>query len=81
MNFMGMGPMELGVIFLISFLVLGPSKSIDLARTAGKMIRDVRRTFADLASTVDLEQRGQSSSHPPGPAAETEENDSGPSKG
>ncbi len=35
MNFMGMGIMELAVIFLVSFLVLGPSKSIDMARTAG----------------------------------------------
>ena len=33
MNFMGMGPMELGVILLIAFLVLGPGKSIDAAGT------------------------------------------------
>ena len=43
MNFMGMGIMELAVIFLVSFLVLGPSKSIDMARTAGKVLRDLRR--------------------------------------
>ena len=51
MNFMGMGIMELAVIFLVSFLVLGPSKSIDMARTAGKVIRDLRS-----AMSMDLDQ-------------------------
>ena len=31
MNFMGMGVMEMAVILLVAFLVLGPSKSIDMA--------------------------------------------------
>ena len=56
MNFMGMGIMELAVIFLVSFLVLGPSKSIDMARTAGKVIGDLRSAMSDLASAVDLDQ-------------------------
>jgi len=56
MNFMGMGIMELAVIFLVSFLVLGPSKSIDMARTAGKVIRDLRSAMSDLTSAVDLDR-------------------------
>ena len=56
MNFMGIGIMELAVIFLVSFLVLGPSKSIDMARTAGKVIRDLRSAMSDLTSAVDLDQ-------------------------
>ena len=56
MNFMGMGIMELAVIFLVSFLVLGPSKSIDMARTAGKVIRDLRSAMSDFTSAVDLDQ-------------------------
>ena len=56
MNFMGMGIMELAVIFLVSFLVLGPSKSIDMARTAGKVIRDLRNAMSELTSAVDLAQ-------------------------
>ena len=56
MNFMGMGIMELAVIFLVCFLVLGPSKSIDMARTAGKVIRDLRSAMSDLTSAVDLDQ-------------------------
>ena len=62
MNFMGMGIMELAVIFLVSFLVLGPSKSIDMARTAGKVLRDLRSAMADMSSAMDLDKT------PPTPA-------------
>ena len=54
MNFLGMGPMEVAVILLVAFLVLGPGKSIDLARSAGKTFRDLRNTFSDVAKAVDL---------------------------
>ena len=64
MNFMGMGIMELAVIFLVSFLVLGPSKSIDMARTAGKVIRDLRSAMSDLTSAVDLDQTSPPSAAP-----------------
>ena len=56
MHFMGMGIKALAVNFLVSFLVLGPSKSIDMARTAGKVIRDLRSAMSDLTSAVDLDQ-------------------------
>lgn len=56
MNVMGMGIMELGVVFLIAFLVLGPSRSIDMARSAGKLIGDLRRSFNDVMEAVNIEQ-------------------------
>ena len=56
MNIMGMGIVELAVIFLVSFLVLGPSKSIDMAKTLGKVIRDLKSAMADMTSTIDLDQ-------------------------
>ena len=89
MNFMGMGIMELAVIFLVSFLVLGPSKSIDMARTAGKVIRDLRSAMSDLTSAVDLDQTSPPSASSqasmtaptieiqPGVAVPLEENTSG----
>ena len=57
MNFLGMGMPELAVIFLVAFLVLGPSKSIEMARTAGKVLGDLRRTFSEViaATTIDPE--------------------------
>ena len=60
MNFMGMGIMELGVIFLVCFLVLGPARSITMARQAGKVLGDLKRTFSELANSVNLEQMEQS---------------------
>jgi len=57
-NFMGVGPLEMAIIFLVAFLVLGPSRSIDMAKTAGKVMRDIRRTFSDVAAaaSVDLNE-------------------------
>ena len=71
MNFGGVGLLEMAVVLLVAFLVLGPSKSIDMARTAGRVIGELRRTFADLTAAVTLEQ-GQAqgsreSEPPPGP--------------
>ena len=61
MNFMGMGMPEMGVVMLIAFLVLGPSRSISLAKMAGKVIRDVKRTLNDVAAAATLDIREQPS--------------------
>ena len=55
MNFMGMGIPELGVIFLVAFLVLGPGRAIDMARSAGKIMGDLRRSFSDVTSAMTVE--------------------------
>ena len=55
MNFMGMGIFELAVILLVAFLVLGPGRSIDMARSAGKLIGDLRRSFNDVTSAMSVE--------------------------
>ena len=60
MNLMGMGIPEVGVILLVAFLVLGPGRSIDMARNAGKLLGDLRRSFNDVtrAVTVEVDQLG-----------------------
>jgi len=82
MNLMGMGIMELAVVFLVAFLVLGPSKSIDMARTVGKVVRDLRRTMADLSSAVDLDldRPAPSGGDRPASVAVPEENPPGKSE-
>ena len=60
MNFMGMGIMEIGVVMVVAFLVLGPSRTIDTARTAGRLMRDLRRTFSEVMEAVDMERDQQS---------------------
>ncbi len=59
MNFMGMGIPELGVILLVAFLVLGPGRAIDMARSAGKIMGDLRRSFGDVTSAMTIESLEQ----------------------
>ena len=59
MNFMGMGIPELGVIFLVAFLVLGPTKAIDMAKNAGKVLGDLRRSFGDVTNAMTMETMEQ----------------------
>lgn len=54
MNFFGVGVMELAIIFLVAFLVMGPLKTIEMARSAGKLIGDLRRTVNDITAAADL---------------------------
>jgi len=62
MNFMGMGLAEIAVVLVVAFLVLGPNRTINLARTAGKLLADLRRTFSEVAAAVSLEEKGQAAS-------------------
>ncbi len=55
MNFLGIGMPEMAVIMVIAFLALGPSKSIDMARTTSKIVRDLRRTFNEITAAVTLD--------------------------
>ena len=54
MNLFGVGVLELAVILLIAFLVMGPAKTIEMARTAGKLIGDMRRTVNEMTAAADL---------------------------
>ena len=68
MNLMGMGVPELAVVLLIAFLVLGPGRSIEMARSVGKIVGELRRSFNDLAAAVTLEEgqeRGSPAAGPP----------------
>ena len=56
MNIMGIGLAEAGVILLVAFLVLGPNRSIEMARTAGKVFGELRRSFTEVAAAVSQEQ-------------------------
>lgn len=57
MNVFGVGMMELAVIFLIAFLVMGPAKAIEMARTAGKLIGDVKRSVNEMTAAADLTEQ------------------------
>ena len=55
MNLMGIGSMELLVIFLVAFLALGPGRSVEMARSIGRFVRDMQRTFHEITASVRLE--------------------------
>ena len=59
MNLMGVGLLEVLVIFLVAFLVLGPSRSISTARSAGKFLSTLRRTFNDVAAAASMEEQAE----------------------
>ncbi len=68
MNIMGVGLMEVAVILLVGFLVLGPGRSIDMARRTGKVLGDLRRTFSEVTDAVAQEERqGSRGTAPPPP--------------
>ena len=57
-NMMGVGPLELFVVLLVAFLVLGPERMVSSARDVAKVVADLRQTFSNIPRTLDdlLEQ-------------------------
>tara|TARA_A100001037_G_C15152187_1_gene640165 strand:- start:6650 stop:6904 length:255 start_codon:yes stop_codon:yes gene_type:complete len=53
MNLFGIGLTELVFVVVISFIVLGPTKSIDVLKNLVKTLRHLRNAWEDVKSTVD----------------------------
>ncbi len=66
MNLFGVGFLELAVIFLIAFLVMGPGKTIEMARSAGKLMGEVRKVLNDMTVATNL--GGENPAAPSSPA-------------
>jgi Sec-independent protein translocase protein TatA len=56
MDFLGIGALEFLVIGLVAFLFLGPARMIEVARSFGKVIQEVRRTTSDLPNLMALDE-------------------------
>lgn len=66
MNIMGMGLMEFAVVLLVAFLVLGPGRSIDMAKRTGRVLGDLRRAFSEVTDAISTEERQRAhTQHPP----------------
>lgn len=48
MNILGMGTMEILVVLLLAFILLGPNRMVDAARLLGKATREIRRLSEEL---------------------------------
>lgn len=65
MNIIGMGPLEVLVILLLAFILLGPQKMVDGARLLGRAYREVRRMSADLPAMVLEDEPSRTTQRPP----------------
>ena len=79
-----MGLSEVAVVLLVAFLVLGPGRSISLARSAGKLMGDLKQTFSEVAAAASLEQQEDTNPAPrtprPGNQAPTDQQEPGRSQ-
>ena len=53
MSFLGMGPFEIIIVLLVAFIVLGPERMADAARTLGKWTGEIRRMGAGARAEMD----------------------------
>ena len=49
-----MGITEMAIIFLVTFLALGPNRSIDMARTLGKVLGEIKRPVNEVISATNI---------------------------
>ena len=67
MDFLGIGPTEILFTIVIALIVLGPSRMMEMARSLGKVVKEVRRTTRELPNLLSLEEGpGESSSEAKG---------------
>lgn len=52
MSILGMGPLEIVVVALIAFIVLGPERMVDAARFLGRMVGEGRRLASEMPRVV-----------------------------
>ena len=52
MNFMGIGPMEIMVVAILAFFLLGPKKMAEAGKTFGKVLRELREQRDEFTSLI-----------------------------
>ena len=55
MEFLGIGPTEFLMILTVSFIFLGPSRMMGLARKIGGLVRELRQAVNEIPALVALE--------------------------
>ena len=67
MNLFGVGLPEIALIMVVGFLVLGPARTMEMARTTGRVWREIRRTVGDITEAASLDDRRPGPPNPTGP--------------
>ena len=55
MDFLGIGPLELLLILIVTLIIFGPGKLPEMARTLGKTMRAIRKASSELTTAVTRE--------------------------
>ncbi len=55
MNFLNVGTWELMLILAIAILVVGPERMVEMARSFGRLSRQLRRMSNEFTSTIQAE--------------------------
>jgi Sec-independent protein translocase protein TatA len=53
MDFLNLGPLELILVAVLAFLVLGPERLVEAASSLGRLVGQLRQTATDLTQEVD----------------------------
>ncbi len=64
MNILGMGTLEILLVLLLAFILLGPQRMVDAARLLGKASREIRRMTENLPALVLDETQAEPSEKP-----------------
>ena len=54
MSFLGMGALEIVVIFLIAFVIIGPERMMEMTKKAGKLVRELRKMSEGLQEAIAM---------------------------
>jgi len=60
---LGIGWIEILVVLLLGFLVLGPDKMIETARVLGKSFRQVREATDEITTSLSADLREEKQDH------------------
>jgi Sec-independent protein translocase protein TatA len=64
MSIQGMGTLEILVVLLVAFVVLGPERMVDAGRLMGKAVREMRRLSESLPDMIVGEDQPQPMERP-----------------
>ena len=65
MDFFGIGTGEVLLILIVTLIVIGPGRVVEVGHTLGKVMRTLKKASFDLTSQVTKELEGDEKSRPP----------------
>jgi len=67
MNIFGVGITELIFVLLIALIVLGPMRMIEIAKSLGGYLAELRKALSDIPRLLEVEKAEQESTDTQGP--------------